>query len=205
MARAQRKRRNVDTWKKKTWYDILAPKAFGEAKIGETVSSDPAVIKGRVIKSSMMDITGDYSKQHIKMEFKLGNADGNKIHTEFIGQSLSRDYMRSQIRRKSTRVEAVIDIKTKDGHALRVKSIAMAMGRAQAAQEGAIRKIMEDIITKRAANMDLEQFINEVIKGRLSAEIYRGAGKIYSLKRVEIRKVRVLERKKIRSKELTQQ
>jgi len=196
MARTQRKRRNVDTWKQKTWYEILAPKAFGEAKIGETVASDPATIKGRVIKSSMMDITGDFSKQHIRMEFKLGNVDGNKIHTEFVGQSLSRDYMRSQIRRKSTRVEDVIDTKTRDGHTIRVKSIAMAIGRAQAAQEGAIRKIMRDIIIKRASNMDLEQFINEVIKGRLSAEIYRAAGKIYSLKRVEIRKVRVLKHKK---------
>ena len=48
--------------------------------------------------------------------------------------------------------------------------------------------------------MDLEQFINEIIKGRLSANIYRAAGKIYSLKRVEIRKVRVLENKKTRTK-----
>ena len=196
MARAQRKRRNVDTWKQKDWYEIVAPKAFGEAKIGETAASDPADIKGRVIKSSMMDITGDFSKQHIKLEFRLADVVGNKIQTEFIGQYLSRDYMRSQIRRKSTRVEDVIDVRTKDGHMLRVKAIAMAIGRAQATQERAIRKIMRDIVIKRAQTTDLEQFINEIIMGRLSANIYRGAGKIYSLKRVEIRKVRVLENKK---------
>ena len=55
---------------------------------------------------------------------------------------------------------------------------------------------MRDIVLKRAQSQDLEQFINEIIKGRLSANIYRGAGKIYSLKRVEIRKIRVLEDKK---------
>jgi small subunit ribosomal protein S3Ae len=196
MARAQRKRRNVDTWKQKDWYEIVAPKAFGEAKIGETAASDPADIKGRVIKSSMMDITRDFSKQHIKLEFRLADVVGNKIQTEFIGQYLSRDYMRSQIRRKSTRVEDVIDARTKDGHMLRVKAIAMAIGRAQATQERAIRKIMRDIVIKRAQTTDLEQFINEIIMGRLSANIYRSAGKIYSLKRVEIRKVRVLENKK---------
>ncbi len=196
MARAQRKRRNVDTWKQKSWYDIVAPKAFNDAKIGETATSDPANLKGRFVKSSMMDITGDFSKQHIKLEFRLGDVVGNKVQTEFVGQYLSRDYMRSQIRRKSTRVEDVIDVKTKDGHMVRVKTIAMAIGRAQATQERAIRKIMRDIVIKRAQSSDLEQFINEVIRGRLSANIYRGAGKIYSLKRVEIRKVKVLEDKK---------
>lgn len=200
MARTQRKRRNVDTWKQKTWYEILAPKAFGEVKIGKTAASDPSNIKGRVIRSTMMNITGDFSKQHIKLEFRLGDVVGDKIHTEFVGQFLSRDYMRSQIRRKSTRVENIIDTKTKDGHTVRVKAIAMAIGRAQAAQERTIRKMMKDIITKRASTMDLEQFINEIIKGRLSANIYRAAGKIYSLKRVEIRKVRVLENKKTRTK-----
>ncbi|MBU2560538.1 30S ribosomal protein S3ae [archaeon] len=196
MARAQRKRRNVDTWKQKSWYEIVAPKSFNEAKIGETVTSDPENLKGRFVKASMMDITGDFSKQHIKLEFKLGDVVGDKVQTEFVGQYLSRDYMRSQIRRKSTRVEDVVDVNTKDGHKIRVKSIAMAIGRAQATQEKAIRKIMRDIVIKRAQALDLEQFINEVIKGRLSANIYRGAGKIYSIKRVEIRKVRVLEDKK---------
>lgn len=196
MARTQRKRRNVDTWKKKNMYEILAPKAFGEKKIGETMSVEPDSLKGRVIKSTMTDITGDISKQHIKIEFRLGNAEGNKIHTEFIGQSLSRDYMRSQIRRKSTRVECVIDAKTRDDHIVRVKSIAMAIGRAQAAQRRAIRKIMKNLVIQRASDMTLEQFITEVLKGRLSAEMYRNSGKIYSLKRVEIRKIRVLTPKK---------
>jgi small subunit ribosomal protein S3Ae len=196
MARAQRKRRNVDTWKQKSWYEIVAPKAFNEAKLGETATSDPASLKGRVIKSSMMDITGDFSKQHIKLEFRLADTVGDKVQTEFVGQYLSRDYMRSQIRRKSTRVEDVIDVTTKDGHMVRVKAIAMAIGRAQATQERAIRKIMRDIVINRAQTTDLEQFINEIIRGRLSANTYRGAGKIYSLKRVEIRKARVLEDKK---------
>lgn len=203
MARVQRKRRNVDTWKKKVGYEILAPKAFGEVKIGETIASDPATIKGRLIKSNMMEITGDFSKQYIKMDFKLGDVEGNKVHTEFVGQSLSRDYMRSQIRRKSTRVEDVIDTTTKDDRTIRVKCIAMAIGRAQAAQERAIRKIMRDIVTKRASGTDLEQFINDVIKGRLSAEIYRAAGKIFSLKRVEIRKIKLLENKRRRFKKLS--
>lgn len=202
MARAQRKRRGVDTWKKKVWYEILAPKAFGEVKIGKTLAGDPADIKGRVIRSNMMQLTGDFSKQHIKMDFRLSDVDtgAKTVHTEFIGQALSRDYMRSQIRRKSTRVETVTDTKTQDGRTIRVKTIAMAIGRAQAAQEKAIRKIMGDIVRKRALNMTFEQFINEIIRGRISAEIYRGAGKIYSLKRVEIRKVSVLEPKKRRFK-----
>lgn len=193
MVRAGKKRKGVDTWKTKKWYEVYAPKMFGEAYIGDTLASEPSTLIGRIIEGTMKDITGDFSKQHIKLRFQVTRVDGEKAITKFKGQSLSRDYMRSQIRRKTTRVEGVTDVVTKDGFNLRVKTIALAVGRAQTTQEGLIRKIMSDTVRELAGSGTLEQFIHEIVLGKVSTEVYKKANKIYPLKRVEVRKTKVLE------------
>lgn len=191
--RAVRKRKKIDTWKTKELYEIYAPKMFGEAKVGETLSSDPNSLVGRMMEASMRDVTGDFARQHIKLLLQITDVKGNKAYTKFRGQSLSRDYMRSQIRRKTTRVEGAVNAETKDGHRLRVKTIALAAGRAQTAQEKRIRKAMLEMAKNAAVNLTLEQFVQEVVQGKLSAEMYKAANKIYPLKRVEIRKTKLLE------------
>jgi small subunit ribosomal protein S3Ae len=196
MARARRKRK-IDTWKTKKYYDIIAPPMFEEKKIGETVSSDPANLPGRTITVTMRELSGDFSKQHIKLKFQINDVKGNQAFTKFKGQALSRDYMRSQIRRKTTRVETVVDVVTKDGHALRVKVIGLAIGRAQTSQERLIRKRMVELTRDMAGKTDLDQFIQDAVRGKVSIALYRKLNKIYPLKRVEVRKIKVLESKRV--------
>ncbi|MDI6654878.1 MAG: 30S ribosomal protein S3ae [Candidatus Hydrothermarchaeota archaeon] len=195
MARVIRKRKKIDAWKTKTLYEVFAPRMFGEAKIGETLASDASGLIGRVLETTVRDLTNDFSKQHIKLRFQIADVKGDKAYTKFKGHSLSRDYMRSQIRRKTTRVERVTDVETKDNQKLRVKTIALAVGRAQTAQEKLIRKIMADRVAKAAKKLNLDQFVQEVVLGKISSDIYKAANKIYPLKRVEVRKVKVLEKK----------
>ncbi|WP_456475715.1 30S ribosomal protein S3ae [Candidatus Pyrohabitans sp.] len=193
MARVAVKRRKIDTWKTKKWYNILAPKIFGGVKIGETLASNPEQLIGRVIEATMKDITGDFTKQHIKLRFKITEVRGNNAYTRFEGQRLSREYMRSQIRRKSTRVEGIVDAITKDGHKLRIRVIALAFGRAQTSQECAIRRILVDMVKTAAEEREFDSFVQEVVSGKIAASMYRAASKIYPLKRVEVRKIKVLE------------
>ncbi len=188
-----RKRKGIDTWKTKKWFEVYAPKMFGEAHIGDTLASEPSTLVGRVIEATMKDLTGDFSRQHIKLKFQITNVEGDKAYTKFRGQSLSRDYMRSQIRRKTTRVEGVTSVVTKDGVKLRVKTIALAVGRAQTSQEGVIRKIMSEAVRELASAATLDQFIHEIVLGKVSTEVYKKANKIYPLKRVEVRKTKMLE------------
>lgn len=192
MARTVGKRKKVGSWKSKKLYDVLAPKMFGEVKVGETMAADPSVLKGRVIETTARDVSGDFSKQHIRLSLKIEDVKGDNAYTKFFGHKLSTDYMRSQIRRKTTRVEGVVDVKTNDGHRLRVKTIALAVGRAQTEQEKAIRRITADIVTKHAQQASLDGFMGEVISGKLLANMYKAAHKIFPLKKIEISKIKVL-------------
>jgi len=192
VARARRLRK-VDTWKTKKWVDIIAPNMFGEIRIGETFSSDASNLIGRTIETTMREIAGDFSKQHIQLKFQITDIVGTTAHTKFVMHSLSRAYMRSQIRRKTTRVEGIQDVITKDGYKLRVKTIALAAGRAQTAQEKLVRNLMNSIVKKYGSHTDFELFIQETVLGKLPARVYRAANKAYPVRRVEIKKIKVLE------------
>lgn len=191
MARGRTKRK-VDTWKTKRWFDIYAPKMFNEIRIGETVASDPDRLIGRVVEVTLKDLTGDFTKQYIKLRFQINEVKGDKAYTKFKGLLLSREYMRSQIRRKTTRVEGIFDAVTKSGEKLRVRTIAIARGRSQTSQERAIRKAMVEVVKKRIENSTLEEFIEQVLNGSISKEMHEVAHKICPLKNVDIRKIKVL-------------
>jgi len=192
MARAVRKRRMVDTWKTKKWYNIIAPKMFDEARIGETLANSPDSLIGRTVDVSMKDITGNFTKQHIRLKLGIVDVRGNNAYTIFKGQRLSREYLRSQIRRKSTKVEGIADAVTKDNHKVRVKIIALGFGRAQTSQETRIREILVNMIKDSARERTLDQFILDSVSGKIPSGIYKATNKIYSLKRVEIRKIKYL-------------
>src|SRR3972149_306006 len=135
MTKVKRQRKKIDTWKTKSWVDIVSPTLFGDQKIGETFSTDPENIVGRKIEVPLSRITGDFSKQHVTLTFQVTDLKDKKASTRFLGHAITREYMRSLIRRKTTRIEGVRDVITKDGVKVRLKSIALALGRAQALQE----------------------------------------------------------------------
>lgn len=172
----------------------MAPPTFGDQKVGETFSSDQANIINRVIEVPFSNLIGDYSKQHVTLRFQVTDVKNGKASTRFLGHYITREYMRSLIRRKNTRVEGVSDVVTQDGVKVRIKAIALALGRVQALQEKTIRKIMHDVAARHAAEMDFDKFINDLVIGRIPSVMYREAGKIYPLKRLEVRKTEVLSK-----------
>ncbi len=192
MARVSRKRRMVDTWKAKKWYNILAPKMFDEVRIGETLADSPEKLIGRTIEVTMKDLTGDFTKQHIKLKFQIVEVRGENAYTVFKGQRLSREYLRSQIRRKSTKIEGIQDVVTKDGHKIRVKVIAIGYGRAQTSQERKVRAKLVEMVKQFAEEKTLDEFVLDCVNGKIPAEMYKTANKIYPLKRVDIRKIKYL-------------
>ncbi|MCS4542222.1 MAG: 30S ribosomal protein S3ae [Euryarchaeota archaeon] len=181
-----------DVWRTKSWYTILAPKMFGQAEIGETPADDPNKLIGRTIESTLKDLTGDFTKQNIKLMFQVNNIEGATAHTKFIGHKLARDYIRSQVRRGSSRVDAIVDVTTKDGYKLRIKGVAFSAHRANTSQEDSIRVTMINVIEKASSEKNYEQLIQEIVLGKLSEDIRRQVKLIFPLRRIEIRKTELL-------------
>src|SRR5438552_4457196 len=181
-------RKVKDKWKAKIWYNIRAPPMYNGAVIAETLSDDTGKLIGRVAEATLQDLTGDFSKMHIKMRFKVQAVRGNECATKFDGHELTSDYIRRLTRRKHSKIDAVIDVTTKDGFSFRIKPMAITERRAQGSQEAEIRRIAQRVIQGAAAEHDHAQFIKEVVNGDLGQVIFQQARKVYPLTRVEIRK-----------------
>ncbi|MFB0500468.1 MAG: 30S ribosomal protein S3ae [Candidatus Hadarchaeaceae archaeon] len=188
----EKKRVVKKSWREKGWYDIIAPPMFGNAKIGETLASDSSQLIGRVFETTLGDLIEDFSKSHIKLYFQVKGVEEGRALTSFISHDMARDYIRSQIRRRATRISDISTVTTQDGYRLRVSAIITTLRRVQSSQLEAIRRDMRKVVAARAGERTFDQFVQEVVLGKLSADLYKEAKKYCPVKRVEVWKTKVL-------------
>lgn len=181
-------RKVKDRWRAKNWYRVMAPDMFEAVQIGETPADDPNKVIGRMMDVTLQQLTGDFSKMHIKLNFRIDSIKGSDAFSNFIGHNLTSDYIRRLTRRKRSKTDGVFDVLTKDGFTLRIKPMAVTEKRIQTSQQHAIRIIMKNVIEKQAKDKLVSELIREMLSGEISSLIFKQCKPIYPIKRVEIRR-----------------
>lgn len=181
-----------DKWRSKSWYMVVAPPYFGNVELGAVPADEPEKLVGRVIDSTLYDITSDFAHQYLKMYFQITGIDGKTAKTIFKGHEYSRDYLRSLVRRRTTKVDAKFSVTTKDGYKLQVAISAFTLSRIRTSQEKLVRAIMEKIIQGKASALTLDEFAQEIVLGKIASDIYNEAKKIAPLRHVGIRKSKLV-------------
>jgi len=181
-----------DRWRSKSWYTVLAPSYFGNVELGAVPAAEPEKLVGRVIESTLYEVTNDFAHQYLKMRFQIIEVDGKTAHTMFKGHEYSHDYLRSLVRRRTTKVEGIFDVTTKDGYNLLVAVCAFTLSRIKTTQEHAMRAIMEKVIREKASALRLDQLAQEMVLGKIASDIYNEAKKIAPLRHVGVRKSKLL-------------
>ena len=189
---SSRRRRVRDKWRGKSWYTVLAPPYFGNVELGTVPAAEPEKLIGRVIDSTLYDVTNDFAHQYLKMRFQITEVDGKTARTMFKGHEYSRDYLRSLVRRRTTKVEGIFNVTTKDEYKLQVAVCAFTLSRINTSQEQAIRGIMRKIVAEKAAVLTMDQFAQEIVLGKIASDIYNEAKKIAPLRHVGIRKSKLI-------------
>jgi len=189
---SSKKRRVRDKWRGKSWYKVVCPPYFGGVELGAVPSDEPEKMVGRVLDATLYDITNDFSHQYMKMYFQVSGVEGKTASTIFKGHEYSRDYLRSLVRRKTTIVDRIIDVTTKEGYKLRLSVSAFTLARIDTSQERGIRAVMKDIVEKKAGGLTFDQFVQEAVLGKIASDIYNEAKKIAPLRHVGIRKSRLI-------------
>ena len=192
MAKAKTRRRVRDTWKEKSWYTIKTPVNFEDKEIGETPVKDPDLLIGRGVEVTMRELTGDFSKQYLKLRFEIDNVAGTVANTKFTGHKTTTDYVRSMIRRGSSRIDSSAIVTTKDERKLKLQVLAVTSRRAKTSQQKFMRKTIEELLHEAAGEKSFDELLSVMVNGKLASEIYHNAKKIYPLKRVEIIKSKVI-------------
>ncbi|KAJ1062821.1 hypothetical protein K5549_004850 [Capra hircus] len=184
------KKKVVDPFSEKDWYDVKAPAMSNIRNIGKTlvtgtqgtkIASDG--LKGHVFEVSLADLQND---EVAFRKFKLITEDvqGKNCLNNFHGMDLTCDKMCSLVKKWQTMTEAHVDVKTTDGYLLRLFCV------------GFTKEKMMEIMTREVQTDDLKEVVNKLIPYSIGKDIEKACQSIYPLHDVFVRKVKMLKKPK---------
>jgi small subunit ribosomal protein S3Ae len=190
---ARRKGRVKDKWREKRWITVNAPESFNIVPIAYVpITSDENAV-GRVLEVTLYDILkGDPSQHQYKMYFQIDKVDGDKASTIFKRFEYSKEFLRSLVRRGSSKINFIIDIKTKDGYIFRVKVIALTHRQLNTSRKHALRLIAKDVINKTVPEMTVDQFVQATCYSKINSDIMAAFKKVIRVRHVGLEKVKLI-------------
>ncbi len=190
---ARRKGRTKDKWREKRWITVHAPESFNVVPIAYVPITDDENAIGRVLEVTLYDILkGDPSQHQYKMYFQIDKVDGDKASTIFKRFEYSKEFLRSLVRRGSSKINFIIDIKTKDGYIFRVKVIALTHRQLNTSRKHALRLIAKDVINKTVPDMTVDQFVQATCYSKINSDIMAAFKKVIRVRHVGLEKVKLI-------------
>jgi small subunit ribosomal protein S3Ae len=189
-----RKSRKIkDKWKEKKWVSVSAPDSFNNVHIADIPITDEEKAKGRVIEVTLFDILkGDPSQYQYKLYFQIDKVVGEKATTIFKRYEYAKEFLRSLVRRGSSKINFIIDAKTKDGYVFRIKVIALSHRELNSSRQHALRLIAKEIIEKSVPNMTIDEFVQASCYNKINSDIMAATKKIIHLRHVGLEKVKLI-------------
>jgi len=189
-----RKSRKIkDKWKEKKWVSVSAPDSFNNVHIADIPITDEEKAKGRVIEVTLFDILkGDPSQYQYKLYFQIDKVVGEKATTIFKRYEYAKEFLRSLVRRGSSKINFIIDAKTKDGYVFRIKVIALSHRELNSSRQHALRLIARKIIEKSVPNMTIDEFVQASCYNKINSDIMAATKKIIHLRHVGLEKVKLI-------------
>ncbi|WP_420546119.1 30S ribosomal protein S3ae [Nitrosopumilus sp.] len=190
---ARRKGRVKDKWREKRWITVNAPDSFNNVPIAYVPITDDDNASGRVLEVTLYDILkGDPSQHQYKIYFQIDKVDGDKASTIFKRFEYSKEFLRSLVRRGSSKINFIIDIKTKDGYIFRIKVIALTHRQLNTSRKHALRLIARDVINKTVPDMTIEQFVQATCYSKINSDIMAAFKKVIRVRHVGLEKVKLI-------------
>ena len=189
-----RKTRKIkDKWKEKRWITVFAPDSFNNIPVAYVPITSDKTAKGRVVEVTLFDILkGDPSQHQYKLFFQIDKITEEKATTIFKRYEYSKEFLRSLIRRGSSRINFIIDTKTKDGYVFRIKILTLSHRELNTSRELALRLEEKKQIEKIIPQMTIDEFAQAACYGKINSDIMAATKKIIRVRHVGLEKVKLL-------------
>merc|ERR1711879_898395 len=173
------KKKIIDPFTRKEWYDVKAPNLFKNRQVGKTLVTRTigtkiasANLKGRVLEACVADLNNDEEQAFLQIRLRIEDVQCSHCLTNFHGMRLSTDKVKGLVRKWQSLIEATMDVKTTDGYVLRLFCIG---------------------IMNRESQCDLKDLVTKLVPNTIGKKIEKRCPSIYPLKDVYIRKVKVIK------------
>ena len=179
--------------REKRWVNVNAPDSFNNVPLAYVPITDDENASGRVVEVTLFDILkGDPSQHQYKIYFQIDKVDGDNASTIFKRFEYSKEFLRSLVRRGSSKINFIIDIKTKDGYVFRIKIIALTYRPLNTSRKHALRIIARDVINKTVPEMTIEQFVQATCYSKINSDIMAAFKRVIKVRHVGLEKVKLI-------------
>ena len=143
----------------------------------------------------------------------VDDTQGKDALTSFYGVDMTRDQLCALIKKRKTLIEAVQDCKSQDGYVLRVFIIGFTKespnqkkrtNYALSSQQKEIRRLMNEVAAKEIGKANATQVLSLFTSETVEKKITNLVSKIYPMKNIKVRKIKVIQRPKIDANKLTE-
>ena len=187
-------RRQKDKWKSKRWYSIRAPRNPWSFKvIGETIAEEEEMLVGRLFEIMQNELDGDFTKMHVKIQFRIKEVVGNDAITEFVGHDVMKDFVRRQIRRERGKIDDTIDVVTEDGFFVRIKPFIVTRSSVKASQKHESRSVTRNEVVKFCSQSTWINVQKALMDGSLEETVSKAISKIQPVRAVFFRRSQLIQ------------
>jgi small subunit ribosomal protein S3Ae len=186
-------KRNIDTWKKKKWFDIIADDSFDGKEIGKTIAIEGKELIGRTIKKGLDELTNNIRDSSHYIIFKINKVTATKAESDIFSFDTKHGFLRRIIRRQKSKIESVFYVSSKDHHKLKLKVLFISGTKYPTALRAQARKTMVDYFTNEAKEKTIKELWSDLIFQKLSENAKKQLAKLGFVNKVVVTKAKLVE------------
>lgn len=175
--------------KRKFPVEIVAPEFLNSKKIGSSNVTDLNTLVGKTTKLSMMYITGSVKNQNVRLTFKITEVASGLAKTQLSLYQQIPYYLGRHVKVNSNLVEDSFVVKSMDGLDVRIKPFIVTKQAASGLVKSVIRNETRKILANELASKTYDQFMNEVIGGKIQIGFRNTLKTVLPLKAFEFKKI----------------
>jgi len=184
------------------WLEVVSPEYLGGKVIGNILAySDEEIFRKR-IEILQSDLTDDPAHAYTKIILKVSGVSGGKAITEYVGHEVSRDYMKSILRKGSSKVDPTVDVTTKAGYKFRMRINMIARNKISTNKKTVLSNQVAQMMVEKCSSYKLPQLVQEMISGKTESDIFNFAKKHMRVKYAGVTKVKLISKPIEQQKEL---
>jgi ribosomal protein S3AE len=186
------KKRTVDNWKRKKWYTITADPLFDNKEIGKTVALDGKNIVNRIVKKTLNEITNNIRDSNYILSFRINKVVAGNAETELIQLNTKPAFIKRIARRRTSKIENIIFVETKDNKKLKLKIVFISGKRYTTPLKREARNQIKDFYTTEIKNQTLREAFNSIVYQKYTDKAKKMLVKLGYVRTIIIAKAKLL-------------
>lgn len=178
--------------KDEIWMEAVSPPYLGSKSVGNILVYSEDEASGKKVEILQSDLTEDPAHAYTKILLRVSGISGGKAITYYAGHEVSRDYMRSILRKGSSKIEPIVDVTTKDGYKLRIRVTIISRNRISTNKKTFLRNELTKMMKEKCSSYKLSQFVQEMISGKTESDIFNFAKRHMRVKYSGVTKVKMI-------------